>query len=70
MTAADVHHGETSEAVRLAPTPLAPRASRRLVRNACAQGPSTVEFVDDAALVMSELVTLSIRHARVKNGHQ
>ena len=48
--------------VRLDPTVLAPRTARRLTRQICAGLP--IRTVDNAALVVGELVTSSVRQSR------
>jgi hypothetical protein len=52
-----------SHTVRLRPTSAAPRISRKLVRDMCDHSPLPAALVDDAALIVGELVTTSIKQA-------
>lgn len=50
--------------VRLAPRASAPRIARKLLRDACAEAGLPRDLIDDAALIIGELVTTSVRQAR------
>jgi anti-sigma regulatory factor (Ser/Thr protein kinase) len=57
--------GTVQTSVRLPPRSSAPRVARKLVRDLCTGSGLPDNLVDDAALVIGELVTTSVRQAHM-----
>ncbi|MDP9094911.1 MAG: ATP-binding protein [Actinomycetota bacterium] len=59
-------HGPVSRSIRLRPRASAPRLARRLVHDLCGQVGVAERVSEDAAQIVDELVTSSIRQARTQ----